>query len=89
MADYFKDEEYGMLAYVIRRLVLAIITTWAVSVISFVIIQLPPGGFTAAYLAAMAATGTDVSAGELAGKGGRGCESDKPLVIDAIIDGAV
>ena len=54
-----------MIAYIVRRLVLAIITTWAVSVIAFVIIQLPPGDYTDAYLAAMASTGTLVSAEEI------------------------
>jgi peptide/nickel transport system permease protein len=34
-----------MLAYLVRRLILAILTTWAVSVLSFVVIQLPPGAY--------------------------------------------
>ena len=32
-----------MIAYTIRRLLLALVTIWAISVLSFVIIQLPPG----------------------------------------------
>ena len=32
-----------MLAYIARRLILAILTIWAITVLSFVIIQLPPG----------------------------------------------
>jgi peptide/nickel transport system permease protein len=34
-----------MLAYLLRRLGLAALTVWAVSVLSFVVIQLPPGDY--------------------------------------------
>ena len=34
-----------MLSYLIRRVLLALFTIWAVSVLSFAIIQLPPGDF--------------------------------------------
>lgn len=50
-----------MIAYIIRRLLLAIVTIWAITVISFVIIQLPPGDFVDAYIAAMSSTGGQVS----------------------------
>ena len=50
-----------MLAYFARRAVLAIFTLWAVSVLSFVIIQLPPGDFVDAYMAQLAVMETDVS----------------------------
>jgi len=50
-----------MLAYILHRIVLAILTVWAVSVLSFVIIQLPPGDYVTSYIAQMAATGSIVS----------------------------
>ena len=39
-----------MLQYLIRRFVLALITIWAISVISFIVIQLPPGDFVTTYI---------------------------------------
>ena len=53
-----------MLAYLGRRLVLALLTVWAVSVLSFVIIQLPPGDYISSYIAQMSASGSFVSAQE-------------------------
>jgi peptide/nickel transport system permease protein len=50
-----------MLGYLLRRLLIAIGTVWSVSVISFVIIQLPPGDYVTSYIAQMAATGSIVS----------------------------
>jgi peptide/nickel transport system permease protein len=50
-----------MLTYVVRRLVLAVLTTWAISVLAFVIIQLPPGDYITTYVAQMSASGTVVS----------------------------
>ena len=50
-----------MLTYITRRIVLAIFTVWAVSVLAFVIIQLPPGDYITSYIAQMAATGSVVS----------------------------
>ena len=50
-----------MLAYLARRAVFAIFTLWAVSVLSFIIIQLPPGDFVDAYMAQLAVMETDVS----------------------------
>lgn len=50
-----------MLAYIARRLLLAILTVWAISVLSFAIIQLPPGDYVTAYIARMSAMGTIVS----------------------------
>ena len=54
-----------MLSYIARRLVLAIITIWAITVLSFVIIQLPPGDYVTAYTAQMSSTGTIVSRQEV------------------------
>ena len=50
-----------MLAYIGRRVVLAVFTVWAISVLSFVIIQLPPGDYVTSYIAQMASTGSVVS----------------------------
>jgi len=53
-----------MLAYLVRRLFLAVLTIWAVSVLSFVVIQLPPGDYITSYIAQMSASGSFVSAQE-------------------------
>ncbi len=46
-----------MLSFLIRRFIYAIIAMWAVSVISFVIINLPAGDFVTTYIATQLATG--------------------------------
>jgi peptide/nickel transport system permease protein len=53
-----------MLAYIVRRLLLAVLTTWAISVLSFAIIHLPPGDYVTSYIASMSASGSAVSEGE-------------------------
>ncbi|HEX9075333.1 MAG TPA: ABC transporter permease [Anaerolineae bacterium] len=53
-----------MLAYIVRRFLLALLTIWAITVISFVIIQLPPGDYVTSYIAAMSASGSAVSQAE-------------------------
>jgi len=50
-----------MLAYLVRRAFLAVLTMWAVSVLSFVVIQLPPGDYITSYIAQMSASGSFVS----------------------------
>lgn len=50
-----------MIAYTVRRALLALVTIWAISVLSFVIIQLPPGDFVDAYIARLSASGSSVS----------------------------
>src|SRR6266481_3595663 len=50
-----------MLAYIGRRALLAVFTVWAISVLAFVIIQLPPGDYVTSYIAQMAASGSVVS----------------------------
>jgi len=50
-----------VLAYVGRRALLAVFTVWAISVLSFAIIQLPPGDYVTSYIAQMASTGSVVS----------------------------
>jgi len=51
-----------MLSYIGRRLVLGLFTIWAVSVLSFAIIQLPPGDFSTTYLARLADAGVAAAA---------------------------
>mgnify|MGYP000492394733 CR=1 FL=1 len=53
-----------MLGYIIRRLLLAVVTIWAITVLSFVIIQLPPGDYITTYIASMSASGSAVSEAE-------------------------
>ena len=51
-----------MLSYLIRRVLLALFTCWAISVLAFAIIQLPPGDFVDAYIANLSASGSGISA---------------------------
>ncbi|MCB0188702.1 MAG: ABC transporter permease, partial [Caldilineaceae bacterium] len=53
-----------MFAYLTRRLLYAVLTVWAVSVVSFVIIQLPPGDYVTAYLAQLAVQGSTLGMSE-------------------------
>jgi peptide/nickel transport system permease protein len=55
-----------VIAFIVRRLALGLLTTWLISVLSFAIIQLPPGDFVDAYIATLAASGSKVSAEEAA-----------------------
>lgn len=50
-----------MVAFAVKRLLLALLTIWAISVISFGIIQLPPGDYVTAYVAQLMSTGTQVT----------------------------
>src|SRR5713101_2127250 len=50
-----------MLAYILRRLCIAIGTVWVISVVSFAIIQLPPGDYVTSYIAQLMATGSMVT----------------------------
>ncbi len=54
-----------MLAYILRRIMIMIPTLIAISVISFVIIQLPPGDFLTTYVAQLSASGETVDQAEL------------------------
>jgi peptide/nickel transport system permease protein len=53
-----------MVAYIIRRFLLAVVTIVAITVLSFAIIQLPPGDYVNSYIAQMSASGSFVSEGE-------------------------
>jgi len=50
-----------MLRYLIRRILLMIPTLVAISILSFLIIQLPPGDFLSAYVAELHTLGQDIS----------------------------
>ncbi len=53
-----------MIAYIVRRLLLAILTILAITVLSFLIIQLPPGDYVTSYVASMSASGSGVTEAE-------------------------
>jgi len=50
-----------MLVYLLRRMGLALVTCVFISILTFVIIRLPPGDFVDAYIASLAASGSTVS----------------------------
>ncbi len=69
-----------MLAFLARRLVLALITVWAISLITFAIIQLPPGDYVTAYIAQLETQGDVVSEEEaIAIRAEYGLESPIPV----------
>ena len=53
-----------MLTYLARRLGLAVITVWAITLVTFLIMQLPPGDFVDAYVAQASAMGSSISLAE-------------------------
>jgi peptide/nickel transport system permease protein len=55
-----------MLRYLFKRVGYGLITIWAVSVLSFFIIQLPPGDYVTSYIASLEAQGGQVEAEEAA-----------------------
>ena len=55
-----------MLYYFLRRLIYMVIIVWAVSVVAFVIIQLPPGDYLTSYIMQLEEAGTEVSEAEIA-----------------------
>jgi peptide/nickel transport system permease protein len=50
-----------LLGYIVRRFVLSLFTIFAISILSFTIIQLPPGDYVDSYIAQLAASGSVVS----------------------------
>ena len=48
-----------MRSYIVRRLVYMLITLWMLSVVSFVLIQLPPGDYVTNLVSSMKAFGAD------------------------------
>lgn len=55
-----------MLGYLVKRIGYGLLTIWAVSVLSFTIIQLPPGDYVTSYIAALEAQGGMVAEEEIA-----------------------
>ncbi len=55
-----------MLSYILRRLLYMIPTLFVISLISFMIIELPPGDYMTAYMATLASTGTQASQDQIA-----------------------
>jgi peptide/nickel transport system permease protein len=51
--------------FVLRRLAISLTTIWMISVVSFVIIELPPGDFVSTYIAQLGQTGGIGSAADL------------------------
>ncbi len=50
-----------MIQFIIRRTLIAFVTIFAISIMSFIIIQLPPGDFLTSYVAQLSEMGTSVS----------------------------
>jgi len=55
-----------VLSYFLRRFLYMIIILFGVSIVAFIIIQLPPGDFLSSYIAQLRAQGTEVSEAEIA-----------------------
>ena len=55
-----------MVSFMARRLILAVFTVIAISILSFLIIHLPPGDYVTTYIAQIASSGGTVSAEEAA-----------------------
>ncbi len=55
-----------MLTYTIRRVFYMVITLFLISIIAFVVIQLPPGSYINAYLVELRAAGTEVDEAQIA-----------------------
>ncbi len=54
-----------MIAFLVRRVLMAVVTIWAVTVLSFVIIQLPPGDYVTSYIAQLSLSGGIVTEAEV------------------------
>jgi peptide/nickel transport system permease protein len=50
-----------MLTFLARRLLMGLLTIWAITLFSFLIIELPPGDFVDSYIAQLAGAGSSVS----------------------------
>ena len=55
-----------MVGFIIRRLFLSLLTVWAVTIISFGIIQLPPGDYVSSYVARLMSQGEEMTQEEAA-----------------------
>ncbi len=77
-----------MLMFILRRSLLALLTIWALSVISFVIIQLPPGDFVDTYIQELmfgnVATGAAIGGGKFETTLREQFGLDKPLYVQYV-----
>ena len=55
-----------MSAYLVRRLLYMLILLWVITIVAFVIIQLPEGDFVSSYASELARQGEEVNADDLA-----------------------
>ena len=55
-----------MLQYTLKRLLMLVPSLWVISLVTFVIIQLPPGDYASTFAAEMAAEGNPVTAAQMA-----------------------
>ncbi|HEX9550581.1 MAG TPA: ABC transporter permease [Candidatus Limnocylindrales bacterium] len=55
-----------MIRYLLRRFGLALLTIWAISMVAFLIIQLPPGDYITTYISRLGEAGTSTSEQQLA-----------------------
>ncbi len=56
-----------MLQYIFQRFLYMLVTLFAVSIVSFVIIELPPGDYLTSYAAQLAASGDTVDQAQSGG----------------------
>jgi peptide/nickel transport system permease protein len=70
----------GMLSYIIRRILIMIPTLVIISVVSFALIQLPPGDYLTSWVAQMQETGEDVDEAQIASLRQR-YGLDRPFVV--------
>ena len=71
-----------MLTYLARRLVTMILTLLALSVVVFVVIQLPPGDFVTSYIASLSAAGESVDQDTITALRDR-YKLDSPVLVSA------
>ena len=69
-----------MLSFIGRRLALGLFTIWVISVLSFLIVQLPPGDFATTYVARLADS-SNASAGEEAARIRETYGLDQPVAV--------
>ena len=70
-----------MMAYLVRRVLYAVLALWAVSVLSFFIIQLPAGDYVSAYIASLEAMGEGGLSSDAAGTIRETYGIDRPLPV--------
>jgi peptide/nickel transport system permease protein len=69
-----------MLTFILRRLIYMVPTIVVISIVAFLIIQLPPGDYLTSYIAKLAQTGTDLDQSAVASLRAR-YGLDQPLIV--------